>query len=88
MCYTVRNGVRRVKRNKSGNGSSVEHGYKSNQAEYTIQGNAIHLLWLQVDMLLSFRTSYDGELVGTVRKPIRITVNIYTSATITEIPKS
>ena len=67
---------------------SVEHGYKSNQAEYTIQGNAIHLLWLQVDMLLSFRTSYDGELVGTVRKPIRITVNIYTSATITEIPKS
>ena len=67
---------------------SVEHGYKSNRAEYTIQGNAIHPLWLQVDMLLSFRTSHDGELVGTVRKPIRITVNIYTSATITEIPKS
>ena len=75
-------------RDRTGSGSSVEHGYKSNRAEYTIQGNAIHPLWLQVDMLLSFRTSHDGELVGTVRKPIRITVNIYTSATITEIPKS
>ena len=32
------------------------------------KGNAIHPLWLQVDMLLSFRTSHDGELVGTVRE--------------------